>query len=63
MENKEFAEIMKLAEHLLEYNQRVGQIFELTFDAIRAEGKDPFVIEDDELLEYIKKRYKGVIDE
>ena len=63
MEEKEYQEIVALMGHLTEYNQRVGQMFEQTFELIRKDGKEPFLIEDVELLKYMKIRYKGVIDE
>jgi len=63
MENKELKEILTLVEYLSEYNQRVAQIFEFTFEKIREDGKDPFVVENNELIKYMKKRYSGVINE
>jgi hypothetical protein len=42
------------------YNLRLGQIFEQTFEKIKADGKKPFEVEDSELLKYIKDAYKGI---
>jgi hypothetical protein len=53
-------EIIKLVTDWEKYNLRVGQIFDQAFEKVKADGKEPFAIEDNELLEYIKQAYKGI---
>jgi hypothetical protein len=59
-EDKDREEIIKKLIDWEKYNLRLGQIFDQTFEKVRADGKDPFGIDDKELLEYLKDAYKGI---
>lgn len=48
------AEINRTVERLT-VSQRVGQLFDNIFLMIREQGKDPFYIEDDGMLQYLQK--------
>lgn len=42
---------------------RIGQMFEIIFNIIKSEGKDPFYVENDEMLIYIKNLLKTTVSE
>jgi hypothetical protein len=56
-------EMFKMITDWERYNLRVGQVFDQTFDRVKKDGKDPFGIDNKELLEYMKIAYKGIVNE
>lgn len=62
-EEKARDEIFRLITDWEKYNLRVGQIFDQTFERVVKDGKDPFGVDNIELLKYMKIAYKGIVND
>lgn len=56
-------EILNLIKDWEKYNLRVGQIFDQAFEKMKKDGINPFVVDDKEMLKYIKIAYKGIVND